>query len=351
MRLQILLRGFSSTPQTGFPRGDPVRLHGNTTTGLPIPLRNSSSNQILLREGRGDYPDGARRETRRYYQGPTPTPRSLSPPIYRPPPSYEESRRRRKLRRRQDGRVKYPASPYRTKPPGETSSDDEDEGRGGHEPRPQRRLPRGLRDRGERAPERRRPPVQEGEEDVDGVGALLDDLKLYQEPPGDPVEDSDSPGSRLTPAPPDLSRYDSTRLQVDAESSPPRTPRPAPTLVAECTPGRPSPQTGSGQQALGEPPSRPSRGHCRDPRTACLLIIKGSSNQVKCLRFRLKSWHHSLFSYISTTWQWVPSVGSNRIGRSRILVMCEDSAQMDRFLCTVKIPAGMTVEQCSMASV
>lgn len=155
-----------------------------------------------------------------------------------------------------------------------------------------------------------------------------------------------------TPDPPDLSAIPPTpRLRVAGESYTARTSGTAPTLVAVTSSGL-SPAT----PAEGVRSAAPgSTDRVRRPRTGpgppCLLIIKGTPNGVKCLRYRLKTHHPSLFQFVSTTWQWVPSSGSSRVGRARILVMCTDQQQRNNFLDTVKIPAGMTVEQCSMLAI
>nr|AXZ95685.1 E2 [Rattus norvegicus papillomavirus 2] len=155
-----------------------------------------------------------------------------------------------------------------------------------------------------------------------------------------------------SPDPPNSSAIPPTPgVRVAGQSNTPGTPRAAPTLVAVGDSGLPPATPAEGLRAAAPG----STDRLRRPRTGpgppCLLIIKGTPNGVKCLRYRLKTHHHSLFQYVSTTWQWVPASGSSRVGRARILVMCSDQTQRNIFLDTVKIPAGMTVEQCSMLAI
>lgn len=155
-----------------------------------------------------------------------------------------------------------------------------------------------------------------------------------------------------SPAPPNLTPLASPpRISVARQGRTPGTPRSPPTLVAvSASRGtRPSPAARA-RSGEGETPRR-TRSHRTHLGPPCLLIVKGTPNGVKCLRYRLKSQHPGLFQYVSTTWQWVPSSGSARVGRARILIMCSDEVQRRAFLDTVKIPGGMTVEQCSMLSV
>lgn len=155
----------------------------------------------------------------------------------------------------------------------------------------------------------------------------------------------------LSPPSPHPPRLSTPGVRVASQSPSPRSPGSPPTLLAIPDPARrpPAPVQGIGSTP-GDPPDRAQHSSLKSG-PPCLLIIKGSSNQVKCLRYRLKSHFSDLFLYISTTWQWVPASGQSRIGRSRILVMCESSAQRDRFTKAVKIPRGMSVEHCSMLTV
>lgn len=72
------------------------------------------------------------------------------------------------------------------------------------------------------------------------------------------------------------------------------------------------------------------------------LILTGSSNQVKCLRFRLKGRHRTRFRHITTTWWTVGEEGSARCGSANILVTFDSVSQRSNFLATVSLPPGMT---------
>ncbi|AAF67125.1 regulatory protein E2 [Oryctolagus cuniculus papillomavirus 1] len=78
----------------------------------------------------------------------------------------------------------------------------------------------------------------------------------------------------------------------------------------------------------------------RDPPVICL---KGGNNQLKCLRYRLKAKHRTLFDCISTTWSWVDNSSTCRVGSGRVLIKFKDEAQRERFLEEVPIPRHMQV--------
>nr|AEG21067.1 E2 [Kappapapillomavirus 2] len=77
-----------------------------------------------------------------------------------------------------------------------------------------------------------------------------------------------------------------------------------------------------------------------DPPVICL---KGGHNQLKCLRYRLKSKHSSLFDCISTTWSWVDTTSTCRLGSGRMLIKFADSEQRDKFLSRVPLPSTTQV--------
>lgn len=351
----------SSTPTPGLPRGDTVCADGISATGHSGPNWDCKRHGLLLQGGgegigeeeksytRPDYTDHS-------YNRPTsPAPFGGEPSVggeqYRggsrgpgsgvptgdlaeiPRSPGTEAETSEPISKRGPGRPRKGAST-----PGETAADGES--------RPKKRP----RDRtgGYRTRKRRRtkrwatPPRDRGADHVD-----LDATNKNHGRPNGPV--NCSPPS---PDPPDLSAIPPTPgIRVAGQSSTVGTPRAPPTLVAERGPAHTprTPTEGLRSAAPG------SADRVRRPRTGpgppCLLIIKGTPNGVKCLRYRLKTHHSSLFQFVSTTWQWVPASGSSRVGRARILIMCSDQTQRNTFLDTVKIPAGMTVEQCSMLAI
>lgn len=76
---------------------------------------------------------------------------------------------------------------------------------------------------------------------------------------------------------------------------------------------------------------------------APVIIIKGGSNQLKCLRYRLQNKHRDLFHSISSTWSWTPR-GGGKVGRSRITVSFTSNEQLSQFRNTAPLPTD--VECC-----
>ncbi|AEO16186.1 E2 [Morelia spilota papillomavirus 1] len=77
----------------------------------------------------------------------------------------------------------------------------------------------------------------------------------------------------------------------------------------------------------------------RDPP---IVVLKGNPNSLKCLRYRLRHQYSKEFQHISTTFQWVDTVDSARLGRGRMLVMFTDDAQRMHFLKHVPLPKHIT---------
>ncbi|ABA61874.1 E2 [Uncia uncia papillomavirus 1] len=77
----------------------------------------------------------------------------------------------------------------------------------------------------------------------------------------------------------------------------------------------------------------------RDPP---ILVLKGDPNSLKCTRYRLKGKYSDLFCRASTTWQWTSSTGTDRWGRSRMLLTFADREQRDLFEKTVKLPKSVS---------
>lgn len=80
-----------------------------------------------------------------------------------------------------------------------------------------------------------------------------------------------------------------------------------------------------------------------------LLLLKGEGNQLKCLRRRLKLKYSSLIATISTTWQWSGQLGSDRIGRPRMLLFFSDTGKRSIFMDVVQLPKGIEVQQLNLS--
>lgn len=125
-----------------------------------------------------------------------------------------------------------------------------------------------------------------------------------------------------------------------------RTPSPLP-LVAVSAAASPDqeptefPATTTAERGRGHRSSTPSTG------SPVLLICKGTPNQVKCFRYKLKTVYRGLYMLATTTWNWVDGEGpGRRVGRSRMLILCESEEQRTRFLDSVTVPRGMVLVTC-----
>ncbi|ALO65144.1 E2 [Rattus norvegicus papillomavirus 3] len=349
----------SSTPTTGPPRGPAVHPDGVSATGHTSPNWDCSRHSPLPSGGGEDSGEEEKVHTRPEYTDHSYN-RQTSPPSFRGEQSVGGEQHRERARglgvpagdvpevpRAADKETKSP-EPISKRGPGrprkgpsaagETTTDGE--------PRSKKRP----RDRtgGYRTRKRRRtkrwatPPRERGPDHVD-----LNATNKNEGRPNGPVNCSPP-----TPNPPDLSAIPPTPgVRVAGQSTPAGTSRAPPTLVAEPDAGRTPAAAAAGLRSATPGSTARIRRPRVGPGPPCLLIIKGTPNGVKCLRYRLKTQHPSTFQFVSTTWQWVPATGSSRVGRARILVMCSDQTQRNIFLDTVKIPAGMTVEQCSMLAI
>ncbi|AAX86622.1 E2 protein [Puma concolor papillomavirus 1] len=72
-----------------------------------------------------------------------------------------------------------------------------------------------------------------------------------------------------------------------------------------------------------------------------VLVLAGDANSLKCVRFRLKGKHSSLFCRVSTTWTWTAPYGTDRWGRSRMLLTFRDNNQREIFEKTVRLPQSV----------
>lgn len=78
-----------------------------------------------------------------------------------------------------------------------------------------------------------------------------------------------------------------------------------------------------------------------DAKDPPVLVLKGDANCLKCTRYRLKLKYPQFFSGISTTWQWTARDGTQRCGRSRMLLSFLDTEQRERFVNTVPLPKSV----------
>lgn len=76
----------------------------------------------------------------------------------------------------------------------------------------------------------------------------------------------------------------------------------------------------------------------RDPP---VILLRGDANTVKCFRNRAKQKYKGLCKAFSTTWSWVAADGTERLGRSRVLVSFTSHTQRSSFLKVVKFPKGV----------
>lgn len=93
-----------------------------------------------------------------------------------------------------------------------------------------------------------------------------------------------------------------------------------------------------------EGPSRSRlEGLLKEARDPPFVGLKGKSNTLKCVRYRLKGHYGQYFDKITTTWQWTSSTGNDRCGDGRILILFKDDAQRSRFLDQVKLPKSVKI--------
>nr|QAU56840.1 E2 [Tadarida brasiliensis papillomavirus] len=116
--------------------------------------------------------------------------------------------------------------------------------------------------------------------------------------------------------------------------------------------GAPSPQeVGKQHQTV----SRRSGGRLQqllqEARDPPALILKGSPNGLKCVRFRVKSVNASLFESISTTYYWTDSKSTARLGDARVTILFKTEHQRELFLSKAKIPRTITVTKVTLPAI
>ncbi|ANZ90247.1 E2 protein [Bos taurus papillomavirus 18] len=71
-----------------------------------------------------------------------------------------------------------------------------------------------------------------------------------------------------------------------------------------------------------------------------IAVLRGASNSLKCLRYRLNRRHRGLFNHISTTWSWADERGPG--ANARMIIAFTNSTQRQTFLDTVSLPRPIT---------
>ncbi|AVH76833.1 E2 protein [Tursiops truncatus papillomavirus 8] len=72
-----------------------------------------------------------------------------------------------------------------------------------------------------------------------------------------------------------------------------------------------------------------------------VVILSGTANQLKCLRFRLRKFP-GLYARCSTTWQWLDRDGVSRTDSHRLSVSFDSTSQRENFIQTAALPDGVT---------
>nr|ART66887.1 E2 [Bat papillomavirus] len=108
----------------------------------------------------------------------------------------------------------------------------------------------------------------------------------------------------------------------------------------QCTAPSPA-QVGSRLQ------STPSKGLGRvqrllqEARDPPIILVRGGSNSLKCLRFRIRHKYSSLYVTVSTTWNWTHKQSEGYL-QSRIIYLFKDENQREIFLKTVAFPPSVS---------
>ena len=72
-----------------------------------------------------------------------------------------------------------------------------------------------------------------------------------------------------------------------------------------------------------------------------VILVRGEPNTLKCFRNRAKQRYTGLYKSFSTAWSWVAGDGTERLGRSRLLVSFTSHKQRSGFLAVVRFPKGV----------
>ena len=72
-----------------------------------------------------------------------------------------------------------------------------------------------------------------------------------------------------------------------------------------------------------------------------VILVRGEPNTLKCFRNRAKQRYTGLYKSFSTAWSWVAGDGTERLGRSRMLISFISFSQRKDFDETVKYPKGV----------
>ncbi|ADJ96355.1 E2 protein [Phocoena phocoena papillomavirus 4] len=94
-----------------------------------------------------------------------------------------------------------------------------------------------------------------------------------------------------------------------------------------------------------------SFGSTCDSDTDCnlpVIIYKGTANQLKCFRFRIRQHCKGIYCNLTTTWQWLGNDGVSRTNNHRIIVAFENCCKRGLFMKTVVLPEGVTYKTAYM---
>ncbi|AAA79418.1 regulatory protein E2 [human papillomavirus 24] len=72
-----------------------------------------------------------------------------------------------------------------------------------------------------------------------------------------------------------------------------------------------------------------------------VILLRGGANTLKCFRNRAKLRYRGHYKAFSTSWSWVAADGTERLGRSRLLVSFTSFKQRSGFLDLVRFPKGV----------
>lgn len=129
------------------------------------------------------------------------------------------------------------------------------------------------------------------------------------------------------------------RLRSGGQQREPRNSSAYAVSLRRASQGPPEPESvGSSLEAVEGPSRSRLERLYKEARDPPFLGLRGSMNNLKCVRFRLKGQFSHLFDKITTTWRWTSSRGPERCGDGRLLILFKDEQQRNMFLSRVKLP-------------
>lgn len=115
--------------------------------------------------------------------------------------------------------------------------------------------------------------------------------------------------------------------------------------------GIPASQVGTSVQSVGRKNTSRIERLLDEALDPPVILLRGEPNILKCYRYRVKDKHRGLFDKISTTWSWVGSQNSTRLGRARMLLSFISNDQRETFINTMKLPKNVDWSYGSFASI